>query len=486
VPDRFGEPFDGKPRRVTDGDVHYAAPAWAPDGESLYTSFARDPDSGLLDLHTDLARLPAGQAASERALRRLTVAGHSNYDPRPSPDGQWLAFLRVAEQDLLYRNTTLALMPASGGDPADLTAGLDRGVVDFKWSPDGAWLYFTLAADGTVDLYRARIADRAIERLTNRAHEITSFDVAADGRVVFAASAPEDPAALYLLEASGAIRPLYQPNAGFLAEHEVRPAEEMRYASDGFDIQGWIITPPGFDPARRYPLALEIHGGPSVMWTAGARSMWHEWQTLAHRGYVVFFCNPRGADGYGEAFQKANHRNWGPGPMADILRGVDAVAARGYIDTARMAVTGGSYGGYMTAWIVGHDHRFAAAVAQRGVYNLISMRGTTDIGFFNDWHYAATPFDDVNLLWEHSPLAHAPHVRTPLLLEHSELDFRVPIEQAEQLFYALKALKKTVELVRWPREGHELSRSGEPRHRAERIRRIVEWFDRYTKEVSSQ
>jgi dipeptidyl aminopeptidase/acylaminoacyl peptidase len=162
-----------------------------------------------------------------------------------------------------------------------------------------------------------------------------------------------------------------------------------------------------------------------------------------------------------------------------MLRGVDAVVARGFIDPARLAVTGGSYGGYMTAWIVGHDHRFAAAVAQRGVYNLISMRGTTDIGFFNDWHYAATPFDDVVLLWEHSPLAHAPRVRTPLLIEHSELDFRVPIEQAEQLFYALKALKKTVELVRWPREGHELSRSGEPRHRAERIRRIVEWFDRY-------
>lgn len=478
APVDFGEPVKTKPRRLTDGDLNFEQPTWSPDGQSLYTAVTRDPDSGVLEFYTDIARLPATPNA-ERTVEHLTGAGHTAFGPEASPDGQWLAFARVNEDQSLYRNTTLALMPAGGGDIRDLTAGLDRSIGQFKWSRDSAFVYFTLIADGAVNLYRARVDDGEIEQLTDATQEITSFDVAADGRVVFAASTPLDPSALYLREADGAIRLLYQPNAKFLAEHDVRPTEEMRYESEGYEIQGWVLTPPGYDASRPWPLAVEIHGGPAAMWSASTRSMWHEWQTLAQRGYVVFFCNPRGADGYGEAFLAGNHRDWGDGPMRDILKGVDALLAKGVADPQRLAVTGGSYGGYMTAWIVGHDTRFAAAVAQRGVYNLISMRGTCDIAYFTDWHFDTTPFDDVEFLWRQSPLAYAPRMQTPLLLEHSELDFRVPIEQAEQLFQALKYLKKTVELVRWPREGHELSRSGEPRHRVERLRRIVDWFERY-------
>ena len=485
APPVFGEPFKAKPRRLTDGDVNFGHPRWSASGESLYSAVTRDPDSGVLEFYTDIIRLPSDPApdAGAKAVEHLSGAGHTANAPDPSPDGKWVAFLRANEDRALYRNTHLALMPAGGGDIVDLTAPLDRSAGEFVWGQDSAHVYFTLFSDGAVNLYRVSVGDHKIEQLTDVTHEITSFDVAADGRVVFAASTPGDPAALYLRELDGSIRLIYQPNAKFLAEHEVCPTEEVRYVSDGYEIQGWLMTPPGYDASRQYPLAVEIHGGPAVMWTASTRSMWHEWQLLANRGYVVFFCNPRGADGYGEAFLSGNHRDWGNGPMADILRGVDAVIARGSIDPKRLAVTGGSYGGYMTGWIVGHDHRFAAAVAQRGVYNLISMRGTCDIGFFTDWHFDVTPFDDVGFLWQQSPLAYAQQVQTPLLLEHSELDFRVPIEQAEQLFQALKVLKKTVELVRWPREGHELSRSGEPKHRVERLRRIVDWFDRYTRET---
>ncbi len=479
APADFGEPAKTKPRRLTDGDLNFEQPKWSPDGEALYTAVSRDPESGVLEFYTDIARLSAAPAPERPPVERLTGVGHTAFSPDLSPDGQWVAFARVNEDQSLYRNTTLAVMPAGGGDIRDLTAALDRSVAGWRWSKDSASIYFTLIADGAVNLYRVHIADGAIEQLTDATQEITSFDVAGDGRVVFAASTPGDPSALYLREPDGAIRLLYQPNAKFLAEHEVRPVEEMRYESEGYEIQGWLITPPGYDASRPYPLAVEIHGGPAAMWSASTRSMWHEWQLLAHRGYVVFFCNPRGADGYGEAFLSGNHRDWGDGPMRDILKGVDALLAKGVADPQRLAVTGGSYGGYMTAWIVGHDNRFAAAVAQRGVYNLISMRGTCDIAFFTDWHFDVTPFDDVAFLWRQSPLAYAPQMQTPLLLEHSELDFRVPIEQAEQLFQALKYLKKTVELVRWPREGHELSRSGEPRHRVERLRRIVAWFERY-------
>ncbi|MCS7060702.1 MAG: S9 family peptidase [Anaerolineae bacterium] len=478
TPADFGEPVKTKPRRLTDGDLNFEQPKWSVDGQSIYAAVARDPESGILGLYTDIVRLPAASGA-ERSLERLTAAGHTAWKPEMSPDGRWIAFLRLNEDRLLYRVTTLALMPADGGQVVDLTAGLDRSVDAWRWSKDGAYIYFTLIADGAVNLHRVRISDGQIEQLTDATQEITSFDVAADGRIVFAASTPSDPSALYVREVDGAIRLLYQPNAAFLAEHTVRPVEAMRYESEGYQIQGWIITPPGFDVSRRWPLAVEIHGGPAVMWSAGTRSMWHEWQTLAQRGYVVFFCNPRGADGYGEAFLSGNHRDWGDGPMRDILKGVDELIAKGVADPQCLVVTGGSYGGYMTAWIIGHDNRFVAAVAQRGVYNLISMRGTCDIAYFTDWHFDVTPFDDVAFLWRHSPLAYAPQMQTPLLLEHSELDFRVPIEQAEQLFQALKYLKRTVELVRWPREGHELSRSGEPKHRVERLRRIIEWFDRY-------
>ena len=479
APADFGEPVKTKPRRLTDGDLNFEQPKWSPDGQALYTAVTRDPESGMLEFYTDIVRLSAPPGDVNREIARLTSAGHTAFAPDVSPDGEWIVFLRVNEDQSLYRNNTLALMPAGGGDIVDLTGSLDRSVGQWRWAKDSAHIYFTLAADGAVNLYRVHIADGAIEQLTDATQEVTSFDVSADGRVAFAASTPGDPSALYLRESDGTVRLLYQPNAAFLAEHEACLAEEIRYESEGYEIQGWMITPPGFDPSQRYPLAVEIHGGPAAMWSASTRSMWHEWQLLAQRGYVVFFCNPRGADGYGEAFLSGNHRDWGDGPMRDILKGVDALVARGFVDPQRLVVTGGSYGGYMTAWIIGHDHRFAAAVAQRGVYNLISMRGTCDIAYFTDWHFAVTPFDDAEFLWRQSPLAYAPQMQTPLLLEHSELDFRVPIEQAEQLFQALKYLKKPVELVRWPREGHELSRSGEPKHRVERLRRIVEWFERY-------
>ncbi len=479
APADFGEPVKTKPRRLTDGDLNFEQPKWSPDGQSLYTAVTRDPDSGVLEFYTDIVRLPALTGAERPAIERLTGAGHTAFAPEASPDGQWLAFARVNEDRSLYRNATLAIMPAGGGDIRDLTAGLDRSIGQWKWSKDSAFVYFTLIADGAVNLYRVCIADGKIEQLTDATQEISAFDLAADGRIVYAASTPTDPSALYLREADGTVRLLYQPNAKFLAEHAVCPTEEMRYESEGYEIQGWLITPPGYDSSRPWPLAVEIHGGPAAMWSASTRSMWHEWQLLAQRGYVVFFCNPRGADGYGEAFLSGNHRDWGDGPMRDILKGVDALLAKGVADPQRLVVTGGSYGGYMTAWIIGHDNRFVAAVAQRGVYNLISMRGTCDIAYFTDWHFDTTPFDDVEFLWRQSPLAYAPQMQTPLLLEHSELDFRVPIEQAEQLFQALKYLKKPVELVRWPREGHELSRSGEPKHRVERLRRIVAWFEQY-------
>jgi dipeptidyl aminopeptidase/acylaminoacyl peptidase len=209
--------------------------------------------------------------------------------------------------------------------------------------------------------------------------------------------------------------------------------------------------------------------------------MWIEWQLHAARGYVVFYCNPRGSNGYGDDFRCFIHDNWGEAEMHDILNGVDAVVEKGYIDPKRMAVTGGSYGGFMTAWIIGHDNRFAAAVSQRGVYQLMSFYGTTDIPRLIEGEFDVMAFDDPEKMWKYSPFAYVRNMRTPLMIIHSDNDYRVPISDAEQLFTALKKLNRKVQFVRYPRDGHELSRSGEPKHRVDRLERMTGWFDKYCK-----
>jgi dipeptidyl aminopeptidase/acylaminoacyl peptidase len=209
-------------------------------------------------------------------------------------------------------------------------------------------------------------------------------------------------------------------------------------------------------------------------------TFWHEFQVIAGRGYVVYFCNPRGSDGYGLAFRDAIHARWGEADADDILMGVNGLINQGYVDEERLAITGGSYGGYMTTWIIGHDKRFAAAVSQRGVQELVGFWGVTDIPLFLEAEFDATPWSDAEKLWRYSPMAYVEEIETPLLILHSDLDFRVPVSSGEQLFAALKRLKREVAFLRYPREGHELSRSGEPAHRVDRINRIVDWFDRYT------
>jgi dipeptidyl aminopeptidase/acylaminoacyl peptidase len=285
--------------------------------------------------------------------------------------------------------------------------------------------------------------------------------------------------------ASSQERRLTQVNDDWLAAEAktLGSVEDLWFESaDGTPIQGWIVKPPDFDAKATYPLVLSIHGGPHVMWSRHQATMWHEWQVLAASGYIVFACNPRGSDGYGRDFRAALLRRWGEADLPDLLAGVDAVIARGYVDPERLVLTGGSYGGFMTAWVIGHSDRFKAAVAQRGVYDLSGFFSTSDIPLLTEWEFASAPWEDPQLLWKHSPLAHVEGIHTPLLLIHSENDFRAPIPTAEGLFVALRRLGRVAELVRYPRDGHELSRSGEPRHRVDRLDRIVDWFDRYVKE----
>jgi dipeptidyl aminopeptidase/acylaminoacyl peptidase len=476
------------PRRLTDADVHFGAPCWAADGGSLLSTAARDPERDTLLGFDDLVRVPI-PPEGRGAIERLTGPGSSYAAPQVSPDGRHAAVMRRPDDRPLFAGWHLALVPLDGGEPIDLSSGADRNVEGFAWLPGAEGLAFVAGWRGEAPVYRvvfdelggrlSVVGSPITELVPGAGRIVTEFDVTPDGGVVFVAGDGANPCDLFVRRPDGSETRLTAINEPLLARRDAIPFEEILFnAPDGRAVQGWVIRPRGDPPEGGWPLAVHIHGGPHVMWGPGFRSMWHELQSGAARGYVVFFCNPRGSEGYGAAWRSAVERAWSSA-AADIMAGVDALVARGGIDERRMGVTGGSYGGYMTAWLIGHSQRFACAIAARGVYNLLTQHSTSDVHELIELEFGGFPWELHELLWRESPLAHAHAIETPLLLLHSELDYRVPIAEAEQLFSLLRRRRRTVELVRYPREGHELTRNGEPRHREDHMRRTLEWLDRY-------
>ncbi|TVR19020.1 MAG: S9 family peptidase [Anaerolineaceae bacterium] len=472
---------EARPRRLTDVDANYQPPRWSADGTSLFTGRQADPNADEPFTNMALYRLDVA-TGDETCL--TPDATHTNFMPLPSPDGRWLAFARLpaSQRGDMEAITRLSVMAVDGGDVTDLNLTLDRSVDSYRWSADSETLFFTADDRGDTPVFKVNHAGGDVQIVGRGRYQITAIDISADGQVVGVISTPHNPSELCALrEGSAAPTALTAFNADWLAEVIVQEPQEITFESpSGQTIQGWYILPVGYQTGEQYPLALNIHGGPRFMWGPSTESMFHEWQSHAARGYVVFYCNPRGAAGYGEAFQRDLHAAWGEVAMDDIMAGVDVLVEQGAVDAERMAITGGSYGGYMTAWIIGHTERFKAAVSQRGVYNLVSFYGTSDVPILISSDYGVEPWEDHALLWEHSPLAYAHQIKTPLLIVHAENDFRVPIEQAEQLFaWVRRATDTPVEMWRYPRDGHELSRSGEPAHRASRLNKMIDWFDRY-------
>ncbi len=461
-----------RPRRLTRDQRDYEAPRWSADGLALFSAASRRPDHDMPSMFYAVVRI----ALEDGALAELTGAGLTCHAVDPSPDGRWLAFLAQPDELPMNRDGTLAVLPVEGGDVRHLTDALDRGPEEFRWLRDSSGLVFSVPDRGAVPICRVLLDRKGVEFAGHSRACVTGLDAGPDGLLAAAVFTEDGQFDLY---AGG--KQLTTFNRAFLETVRVAPFEALHYtAPDGTPIDGWLLYPADYEPGRRYPLAVNIHGGPQGMWGATEPTMWLEWQHHAASGYAVFFCNPRGSDGYGEAFIRANHPDWGDGPQSDVLAGVDLLVARGIADPDRLVLTGGSYGGYLTAWIVGHDHRFKAAVAQRGVYHLQAFHGTTDIPWFMTSNLGAEPWDDPDLFWLYSPLAYAQDITTPLLILHSEQDYRVPISEGEQLFAVMKRVGKApVELVRYPREGHELSRAGEPKHIIDRLERIVAWWDTY-------
>jgi dipeptidyl aminopeptidase/acylaminoacyl peptidase len=481
----------GKPRRLTHDGRNYTNPRWMPDGSALLATVDRLPGVDDLFYYSDVVRVPLNGGEAQL----LTGPQTADHNPWPSPDGRWIAYSSLPIAEYSSANSEIVRIPAAGGEPVVLTTALDAHPREFHWMPDSHSLCFLVETQGRIELRRVSVDGGPVHTVLSAELEILAYDLSPDGKqVAFVASTDRAPWDLYVARLDGTEgedpigeQRLTEVNGKWLAGKTLGQVEDLWFESaDGTPIQGWLVKPPDFHPDTRYPLVLSIHGGPHVMWSRHEATMWHEWQVLAARGYVVFACNPRGSDGYGRDFRASLLNRWGEADLPDLMAGVEQVVAQGSVDPERLVITGGSYGGFMTAWVIGHDQRFKAAVSQRGVYDLISFYSTSDIPLLTEWEFSAVPWKNPDLMWKYSPVAYAENIHTPLLLIHSENDFRAPIPAAEGLFVALRRLNREVKMVRYPRDGHELSRSGEPKHRVDRLERIVGWFDRHVREVTAE
>ncbi|NHN60605.1 MULTISPECIES: S9 family peptidase [Halorussus] len=464
--------------RLTDGDYDHLEPEWA-DESTLYYGARRtgDPDDNIVidvveyDLDADEETGTVVQTTGWTPM--LAAAG----------DGR-LAYAYTPEENATLRQTEIKVLDPETGDVTTPTEPLNRTLsvdMSVQWGPNEEDVYFLTPDEGEVAVWRAPGDASADPERVVADGTVEDAGVGPD-KLAFVRSEWDHPGDVFVSTLGGAeSRRLTRVNRDYLDDRAVAQPEEIRFENGaGDEIQGWVLTPPDFDPDETYPLAVEIHGGPHAMWSTSG-TMWHEFQLLAARGYVVFWSNPRGSTGYGEEFMAAlGGGRWGPVAYEDIMAGVDEVASREYVDEDDLFVTGGSYGGYMTTWIVGHTDRFAGAVSQRGVYELNSFYGSTDAFKLIEWDFDTTPSEDAAFLWEQSPAAYADAVDTPTLLLHADDDYRVPVNNGEMLYLLYKKNGVETRLVRYPREGHELSRSGEPGHVVDRLERIVRWFDGYS------
>jgi acylaminoacyl-peptidase len=485
----------GEGQQLTGGEFDDGDPAWSPDGGWIAFLSNRSDDPDMHPHKTNLWLIPAtGGASVEIPL----PFGHKR-NLSWSPDGQYIAYIgcETTEDPWTAHNDRLWVIPVSpptAGTARCLTAGLDRfvGLATIAdvgltaetaqnpiWLGDGSRLFFLLSDRGNTHVYTVGLDDGTEpEAVVSGTLNVQSFSADSRGEVfALLIGRPTEPAEIYLARHAtlSGLTQLSRMNAHVLDELSLSEPEECWFeSSDGFNIQGWLLKPPDFDPRQKYPLLLYIHGGPDNQY---GNTFFHEFQVLVARGMVVFYVNPRGSMGRGERFATSIQGNWGSVDYQDLMAAADYAASLPYVHPERMAVAGGSYGGYMAAWIVAHTDRFCCAIAERGSYNEHSGMGTSDWPPLEDGYWPGNTWDRPERLWEQSPLRYAANIHTPLLLIHSEGDWRCPIGQAEELFTALTWLKREVVFVRYPQKtNHELTWSGPPDLRVDRLHRVANWL----------
>jgi dipeptidyl aminopeptidase/acylaminoacyl peptidase len=515
-PDGFTHVFvvsseGGSPRQLTDGDYQHGPPEWAADSQSVFFSAMRKPDAEYLRDDSEIYAV----ALQGGAIRQLTDRRGPDNNPRVSPDGRLVAYTGSDQNDNTYNVSRLYVMDADGSNKRALTEGLDRAPSNVLWAGDGGGLFFVAEDRGSQNLWFVPASGGGPRQLTRGAQILSFSSTSRDGLLVGTRAAADSPADVYALRvpaqsakakglsvAASDLRRLTAVNDDLLEGRKLGQVEEIWYDSVGVSgqqrcaaadsdpaepkasdcaatrVQGWVVKPPDFDPSKKYPLLLYIHGGPHSMYGVGFN---FEFQNHAAEGYVVLYTNPRGSTGYGQAFGNAINNAYPGQDYDDLMRGVDEVLKRGYVDERNLFVAGGSGGGVLTTWIVGHTDRFAAAVAMKPVVNWYSFVGTTDSA---DWYYnfKRLPWEDPEEHMRRSPITYVGAVKTPTMILVGDIDLRTPLEQTEQYYRALKMRKVPTAMVRLADEYHGFNGDFSLRHPSNRVSQILflrACFDRY-------
>ncbi len=465
----------GTDKQITRGeDWNDTDPQWSPDGSKI--AFVSDRTGRQYEggFNQDVWVIPAEGGAL------VKVSDHEFEDtaPRWSADGKRIVFLGKTKRRQFAK---FYVAPSDGSGHSTLAASeLDLIPNEVHVGPGPSEVRFVTGNQGTMQIFSADLASGKIVPVSSGEAAFHGFDMNAKaGVMTWLSNTFEKPDDVWVSSMDGKdARQLTHENAKLWGELTTAQLSRVPYkSSDGLEIGGFLVKPVGWQPGKKYPMILSVHGGPAGQYGV---DWYHEFQVYAAKGWAVFYCNPRGSTGYGEKFERGIANNWGGMDYQDVMSGVDAVLKQNpWIDEQKLGVTGGSYGGFMTNWIVGHTNRFQAAVSLRGISNFISDDGTRDGAYGHEEDFKGGLFDDFDQYWDASPLKYAKNVKTPTLILHSDNDFRVPIEQGEQWFRALKHYGVNAEIVFFPRENHNLTRTGEPKHLVESLNWQCYWFERF-------
>src|SRR3954470_5112620 len=462
----------GTPRQISDGKFNHNDPDWSADGTRLFVSAIRKPDAEYLNNDSEI------YAIDLKTLNATPLTDRKGPDSNPtvSPDGKWIAYTGSDDKKFTRNLASLYLRDSNGGGKKLLAGNLLSSPGDLAWAADNSGVYYTVGEKGSTTIYFTSASGQT-RKLTDGVHMLNTVSIASNGQAAAVRTSPLEPGyvtTFSVKSASPSYKKLVDVNDDVLAGRALGNVEEIWYPSkDGLKIQGRIVKPANFQAGKKYPLVLFIHGGP---WSMYDVSFNWSFQNFAANGYAVLYTNPRGSTGYGQEFVNGIQYSYPGKDYDDLMAGVDAAVAKGFVDQNNLFICGGSGGGLLTAWAVGHTTRFAAAVAMRPVIDWHSFVGNTDNP---SWYqqFEKYPWEDPMEYAARSPLTYVSKVTTPTMVMTGEADLRTPIRQSEEFYRALKMLKKETVLVRMPDEFHGWRR---PSHRLLQQLYLLAWFEKYS------